>query len=176
MAKTRKPRRRKPKPQKIRNRPPAFTVKFNGMANVLISEVQVAPAFNPAKVTVVPQHHLYNAIWDTGATSSVITQRVVQECGLQTTGMTNVNTASGVTTSSVYLVNFKLRNNVGMVGVRVTEGILSDDINVLIGMDIINFGDFAITNHNRKTSFTFRIPSLQIIDFVKYKYNSKTMK
>lgn len=90
--------------------------------------------------------------------------------------MTNVNTASGVTTSSVYLVNFKLRNNVGIAGVRVTEGILSDDINVLTGMDIINFGDFAITNHNRKTTFTFRIPSLQIIDFVKYKYNSKAMK
>ncbi|OIN95882.1 MAG: hypothetical protein AUJ48_02475 [Deltaproteobacteria bacterium CG1_02_45_11] len=176
MPKTRKPRRQKPKRQKTRKRPNAFTVKANGMANVLISEVQVAPAFDPAKVKEVPQHHLYKAIWDTGATSSVITQTVVQECGLLPTGMTNVNTASGMTTSLVYLVNFILRNNVGVIGVRVTEGRLSGDINVLIGMDMINFGDFAVTNHNRNTTFTFRIPSLQTIDFVKYKYTPKTLK
>ena len=175
MAKTRKPRRQKPKHQRIRNRLNAFTVKYDGMTNVLMSDVQVAPAFDPAKVAVIPQYLLYKAIWDTGATSSVVTQKVVQECGLQPTGVANVNTASGVTTSSVYLVNFLLRNNVGVVGVRVTEGILSGDIDVLIGMDIINNGDFAITNHNKKTTFTFRIPSLQTIDFVKYKYNPKTI-
>lgn len=36
---------------------------------------------------------------------------------------------------------------------------------VLIGMDIINQGDFAITNQNDKTMLSFRMPSRESIDF-----------
>ena len=36
---------------------------------------------------------------------------------------------------------------------------------VLIGMDVINCGDFAISNLDGKTSFSFRMPSLERIDF-----------
>jgi len=58
--------------------------------------------------------------------------------------------------------------------VRVTEVQLIPDDNssddkqpqLLIGMDIINLGDFAITNAIGKTTFSFRIPSVQEIDFV----------
>ena len=38
---------------------------------------------------------------------------------------------------------------------------------VLIGMDIISLGDFAVTNLNNKTWFTFRMPSVARLDFVK---------
>ena len=34
-----------------------------------------------------------------------------------------------------------------------------EDIDVLIGMDIIVFGDFLITNKDGKTTFQFRTPS-----------------
>lgn len=37
---------------------------------------------------------------------------------------------------------------------------------VLIGMDIITAGDLAITNHNGRTTFSFRVPSCEEIDFV----------
>jgi len=58
--------------------------------------------------------------------------------------------------------------------VRVTEVQLIPDDNVsdneqpqlLIGMDIIGLGDFAVTNTNDKTTFSFRIPSVQEIDFI----------
>ena len=36
---------------------------------------------------------------------------------------------------------------------------------VLIGMDIITLGDFAITNQNHTTTFSFRMPSLHTIDY-----------
>ena len=45
------------------------------------------------------------------------------------------------------------------------KGVLKDT-DVLIGMDIINRGDFAVTNQNRKTKFSFRFPSIGDIDFV----------
>ena len=38
-------------------------------------------------------------------------------------------------------------------------------IDVLIGMDIINRGDFAVSNRNGATSFSFRIPSVEDFDF-----------
>ena len=37
----------------------------------------------------------------------------------------------------------------------------------LIGMDIINRGDFAVSNRDGATTFSFRIPSIESFDFVK---------
>ena len=37
------------------------------------------------------------ALWDTGATNSVITQRVVNACGLKPTGTVRVDHAQGTT-------------------------------------------------------------------------------
>ena len=41
----------------------------------------------------------------------------------------------------------------------------SDEYDVVIGMDVICNGDFAITNQDDKTTFSFRIPSEVEIDF-----------
>ena len=38
---------------------------------------------------------------------------------------------------------------------------------MLIGMDVMNLGDFAVTNKDGRTVFSFRIPSCRCIDFVK---------
>ena len=40
-------------------------------------------------------------------------------------------------------------------------------IDVLIGMDIISLGDFAISNFEGKTQFSFRIPSQKDVDYKK---------
>ena len=49
---------------------------------------------------------------------------------------------------------------------QVTEGDITGT-DVLIGMDIISQGDFAITASQGETKFTFQIPSTHDIDFVK---------
>jgi SEC-C motif len=49
---------------------------------------------------------------------------------------------------------------------KVTEGILGG-FDVLIGMDIISQGDFAVTNFGGNTRFSFRVPSLEELDFNK---------
>jgi len=43
------------------------------------------------------------------------------------------------------------------------EGNIGCDI--LIGMDVINMGDFAICNEDGRTTFSFRTPSIETIDF-----------
>ena len=106
------------------------------------------------------------AVWDTGATRSVITQTVVKTCGLVPIGTTTISHAQGTTEDvEVFLVNIALPNRVGIPGLRVSRGVLSV-ADVLIGMDIISRGDFAVTNRGGKTKFSFRIPSQADIDFV----------
>ncbi len=51
----------------------------------------------------------------------------------------------------------------------VTQAVLFD-ADVLIGMDVIANGDFAVTNHQGKTLMSFRMPSVECIDFVKQKH------
>ena len=108
----------------------------------------------------------FTAIWDTGATGSVITQSVVDACGLRPTGMATVHHADGESVQETYLVNIGLPNRVAYPGVRVTKARLLVDADVLIGMDIISTGDFAVTNLDGLTKFSFRVPSLEHIDFV----------
>ncbi|OQW95599.1 MAG: hypothetical protein BWK77_07195 [Verrucomicrobia bacterium A1] len=109
----------------------------------------------------------YSAIWDTGATNSVITQQVVDELGLAPTGIAMVRTAADDAPRPVeaFLVNMMLPNSVGVSGLRVSKGALATQTQVLIGMDIIGQGDFAVTNLAGKTTFTFRMPSIERIDF-----------
>lgn len=110
----------------------------------------------------------FDALWDTGATNSVITQNVIDACALAPTGMAQVHGVNGTSQAETYLVNIGLPNMVMFTSMRVTKGQLRGT-DVLIGMDIINNGDFAISNHDGKTKFTFRVPSQADIDFVSQK-------
>ncbi|MBI4822647.1 MAG: SEC-C domain-containing protein [Nitrospirae bacterium] len=110
----------------------------------------------------------YMGIWDTGATNSVISQKVIDECGLKPTGMTQVRHAGSDTPIDVetYLVSIFLPNKVIITAIRATKG-YAGEFDILIGMDVINQGDFAITHHTGNTTFSFRLPSKEKIDFVK---------
>lgn len=77
-----------------------------------------------------------------------------------------VNHAGGSSLSNTYLVNLHLPNGVGIVGVPVTELGETTLFGVIVGMDIIIRGDFAITNTNGQTWVSFRVPSIQGIDYV----------
>lgn len=143
----------------------SFTLLFDSRISVIHTPVEISSAYNPASDSR-PDHKQYNAVWDTGATNTVITRKVVGDLNLAPISMALVNHAGGQSTQPVFLVNVLLPNNVGFAHIRVTEGQITDQADVLIGMDIINHGDFAITHKFGKTKFTFRIPSIEDIDFV----------
>lgn len=148
----------------------SFTTSYNGLSNVLINEVNITKAYDPSNPPENIIYKKFNAIWDTGATSTVVTENVVNECGLIPTGMTKVYTAGGENLTNTYYVNILLANKVEVYQVKVTEGKICGEANVLIGMDIINRDDFAVSNNDGKTVFSFRIPSVECIDFVKQQY------
>ena len=84
-----------------------------------------------------PDRVQFVAIWDTGATGSVITQAVVDACDLAPTGITTVHHVHGSEQAETYLVNIALPQNVIFPGVRVTKGVLAANADILIGMNII---------------------------------------
>ena len=63
-------------------------------------------------------------------------------------------------------MNIALANRVVFAEVEVTKVALLGDGDVLIGMDIISAGDFAVTSPGGHTQFTFRVPSQANINFV----------
>ena len=63
-------------------------------------------------------------------------------------------------------------NEIIIPNILVSCADLGRDLDVLIGMDIISLGDFAITNVGGKTTFSFRFPSIAEIDFVKDSQNT----
>lgn len=64
-----------------------------------------------------------------------------------------------------YLLNIHLSKDFIIEGVTACEAPNLEDSEFLIGMDIINMGDFAITNVSKKTSLSYRQPSLFRINF-----------
>jgi predicted aspartyl protease len=152
-------------------RPPqCITTTYTGITRVLKNEVYVSKAFDPslAPKPTTPQKvgaKKYIAIWDTGATGTVISQKVINECGLKPISMAEVNTANETRLTSVYLASIFLPYRVYFSQLRVIEGTISEG-DVLIGMDIITRGDLAITNSDGRTTFSFRWPSTKKIDFV----------
>ena len=146
----------------------SFTVAHNGVAPVLTSQVRIQQAFDPKVSQLAVPTTEYKAIWDTGATKTAITSRVATECGLKPTGMCKVRTASGEDDTCTYLVSLYLPNKVCIPQIRVTQAVLFG-ADVLIGMDVIASGDFAVTNYEGKTYMSFRMPSIECIDFVKQK-------
>lgn len=130
----------------------------------LVNKCHVSAAWHPSTGTPEPENFEFTALWDTGATHSVISQACVDACGLAPTGVAQVRGVHGQQTRPTFLVNIILPDAVVMTGVRVTLGELGG-ADLLIGMDIITQGDFSVTNAGGTTKFSFRIPSMEHIDY-----------
>jgi len=151
----------------------SFTVRYDGRVNQLRVKTLISKPSPPGKDIVVPPDVVqsakeYSGIWDTGATNSVISQKVVDECELKPIGMVLVHGSTGSKYCETFLINIFLPNRVVIPSIRVTNAPLTD-CDVLIGMDIINQGDFAITHYDGKTTFSFRLPSMEQLDFAERK-------
>lgn len=153
----------------------AFTTKFSAKTNVLFTKAGVSIAFNPHTTVTPPQIHEVNAIWDTGATCTVITKPLAQRVGLIPTGKTNISGVNHTTLENTYIVNVYLPNKVCMGFMKIAEvDALTGGAEMLIGMDIIGAGDFSVYTEDNKTVMSYRLPSIGGMDFVKEAEKLKT--
>ena len=136
-----------------------------------VSEPFVGPTDASAQFTQTnissndPRIFSTNALWDTGATNCVLTKSTAQALNLKPISKVTVNHAKGSSLENVYLVNLYLPNGLVIPGVQVSE-CEDGQFGVIIGMDIITMGDFSITNVGGITTVSFRIPSLETVDYV----------
>lgn len=136
----------------------AFTTTYSGIARSLR---------NDARIESNGKHIDVTALWDTGATNSCISHDVVQQLSLVPTGKINIQTPNGSSVVDTFMVDVFLLNRVRIRDVVVCDSdIGTQDVGMLIGMDIIKEGDFAVSNFGGKTVFTFRLPSKQVTDYV----------
>jgi predicted aspartyl protease len=156
----------------------SFTTVYSGLSNILFNDVLISQAFKPTTERINSQKFQtknYRAIWDTGATGTVITKKAVEECDLKSIGIIEVKTTKGSFKTNSYLVNIWLPNRVMVANVNACLGEV-EGADVLIGMNIISRGDFAVTNKAGKTVFSFRLPSVECIDFVSKPFKPKPTK
>jgi predicted aspartyl protease len=141
----------------------AFTFDYDGITKTIRTKCGVEKAFySKEQYRAIPYD--FTSLWDTGATSSVISTKVVNTLGLVSIGRTKIYHADGESIVNKHIVSIFLPNNILVPVLKVTESKLTN-IDVLIGMDIITAGDFVITEPNRKTKFSFQIPSTHNTDY-----------
>lgn len=142
----------------------AITGRFNGRQRELRCNVLVRPFTG----TDQPGGASCNCsgIWDTGATNSAITKEVAKKLSLKPIDQVETGTANGVCIFNVYLVQIVILDRITKV-VRVTEANLRG-ADMLIGMDIIGDGDFAISTDTKTGDMylSYQVPSQGKIDFV----------
>ena len=147
-------------------RPVAFTLRHDTLTCDLMTPMMIQEAHLP-NVSVFSDGFLLNkALWDTGAVASVISTEVVKSLGLSPITQCVSYHTQGQSLVNVYLVDVILPNKILVRDVRVSEGQLNG-FGMLIGMDIINLGDFALTHKGGRTVFSFQTPSTHEYDFVK---------
>ncbi len=136
-----------------------FTEKYSEKVNKILNSVVI---INSETKFTIPA----KALWDTGATGTCISKELVQKLNLIPIGMQRIQTPSGSGTVNQYKIHLVLNDEVLIPDVTVVDSEIGNQgLDVLIGMDIISLGDFAISNYDKKTQFSFRIPSQEHVDY-----------
>ena len=133
----------------------AFKNEYPNISLRLIAEVEVSDVLQPLQKIKV------NALWDTGAMLSATTPQVAQRLNLNPFNRIKVNGINNSSMADVVKVSIRLPNLVELINYNIAVCNLVQNVDFLIGMDIIQLGDFSISNGRGKTLFTFAMPPFE---------------
>lgn len=142
-----------------------FTIFYHNIVDEIETPVQLGPSYEINGLKAPPCQTPYKAIWDTGATGTCVAENIAQKLKLRQSGQQLIQGVTGVSECNTYLVALHLPDGITIPELEVSGCVENIGCDVLIGMDVITIGDFAICNHGGRTSFSFRIPSVGTIDF-----------
>jgi hypothetical protein len=136
----------------------AFETKYPSRIENLIVEVDIFP-----QPTTEPENYkTIRAKWDTGANHSVISVGLKEQLHLIPISSEIISGVGGPQLIEVVRLAVKLPDDLYISSKRIGVCNIQSayNIDMLIGMDIIQLGDFHISNAGGKTRFSFVIPSL----------------
>ena len=143
------------------------TRKYDVKADCIVTESYIYAPVDLSSCKDVKRVKVVRSLWATGASVSLISARVAKVLGLVSIGKSGVSGCNeGVDVKDTYCVHIGLPTGDIVTNIMAME-FDSDEYDVVIGMDVIGKGDLAVTNLNDRTTFTFRIPSEEVIDFSK---------
>jgi hypothetical protein len=131
---------------------PPLTCNYAKLQRRIITPVYLYGVSAPA-----PKDTVTNALWDTGAAISVITPRIQQELELVQIGTKHIRGVTGIQKVPIVLLTLELPNDLLRQNIEVAVCNFSNDVGMIIGMDIITLGDFALLHGNNHTAFSFTI-------------------
>jgi hypothetical protein len=137
-----------------------FIQLHDGHINELISPVSIMPILQTGEVLRDTPVKVF-ALWDTGATVTCMKPALwdyLKPYPLDTASSTVLSGIGGNVFANSTLVHIFLTDNFEMIYCQVYALDFPGDADLLIGMDIIGMGDFAVCNTDNKTSFSFAMP------------------
>lgn len=144
-----------------------ITRKYDVKVDCIVTECYIYVPVDLSSCKDVKRVKVVRSLWDTGASVSLISARVAKVLGLVSIGKSGVSGYNeGIDVKDTYCVHVGLPTGDIVTNIMAME-FDSDEYDAVIGMDVIGKGDLAITNLNDRTTFSFRIPSEEVIDFSK---------
>ena len=144
-----------------------ITRKYDVKVDCIVTESYIYAPVDLSSCKDVKRVKVVRSLWDTGASVSLISARVAKVLGLVSIGKSGVSGYNeGIDVKDTYCVHVGLPTGDIVTNIMAME-FDSDEYDAVIGMDVIGKGDLAITNLNDRTTFSFRIPSEEVIDFSK---------
>jgi hypothetical protein len=135
----------------------AFSIEYPNLSSELFTEVVL---FNPADMDNYVKTF---ALWDTGATISSIAPGVAKKLGLEPIDSVLIEGVNSLEKCDQILVHVGLPNKLIVPNIKPSVcNFGPPDLEFIIGMDIIKFGDFMIANSRGKTLFSFAAPPLPV--------------
>jgi predicted aspartyl protease len=138
----------------------AFITVYEGLTSEISTPVRLEPLITSDKNLLGTQIEI-EALWDTGATMTCIKPSLWNKLKLRQSELVESIIMSGIggdVEADGTLVSIWLTPNFVIALCPAYIADFPGGEELLIGMDIIGMGDFAICNADGKTSFSFAIP------------------
>jgi predicted aspartyl protease len=135
----------------------AFKKEYPSLSPRLTSNAEI---YNIAAGTSM-NGNTVTALWDTGAMVSAITPSIAKGMNLIPINRVKVNGVNNSSLADVVKISIGLPNQFILKEINVLVCNLVSGVDMLIGMDIIQLGDFSISNGDGKTLFSFAMPSFE---------------
>lgn len=137
-----------------------YKVKLPDAFHAIVTPVKIRNIFNEREKVV-------NAVWDTGATFSAVTKRVVDELDLFEMAKGVTNGIAGAVIGSTRMALTFPGNRKYATWAEMNEMLeLPGDFDVLLGLDVISRGDLHLTHERDGMWFEFVFDTTKFINMV----------
>jgi len=126
-----------------------LTITHKGLANKIVCSAVITSVDSGKSIKVA-------AIWDTGATTSLVNDKIVKSLQLKEIGIAQVKHVAGATAFPIHLAAIEIEGGMKITEHRLVSFPSIHAFDMIIGMDIIALGKFCIENKNGNTVFSFK--------------------